>query len=54
MSEVVGVVTTGWQDADAIVDQLNARDPSGFGWQRDYWKKEVDVITKDDVPRRTP
>lgn len=46
MKEIVGIVTTGWMDADAIVDRLNSADEEkGFSWSRNYWKEEVQTLT---------
>lgn len=44
--EVMGVVLTGWQDADAIVDKLNDSDPDRRPWsrRRNYWKEEISII----------
>lgn len=44
--EVVGVVTTGWQDADAVVEKLNSEDDApSWSRRRNYWKEEVSALT---------
>lgn len=47
--ELVGVVLTGWEDANKVVDALNAQDHHTGFLRNPYWKQEVDVLTLDDV-----
>lgn len=42
--EVVGVVLTGWQDAQAVVDKLIAEDDEPHWGRNNYWREEVDVL----------
>lgn len=42
--ECVGVVTTGWQDADDVVARLNSEDDSKPLFGVNYWKEEIEVI----------
>jgi hypothetical protein len=43
--EIAGIVLTGWQDANDVVNRLRAADPDGD----DYWKEEVPVITPSNA-----
>jgi len=54
--EIVGVVTAGWEEADALVEALNLREAEGVGfdWRRNYWKVEVEVLTRHDAARLEP
>ncbi len=44
--EVVGVFIGDWQEADKVVDKLNAEDPDRNSWSKcwNYWKEEVETL----------
>jgi hypothetical protein len=49
--EVAGVVLTGWQDADLVVDRLNEADTDRPLMGRNYWKEEFTVLTPENCIR---
>lgn len=44
-SEVVGMFMGTYQEADALIERLNAADPSVKGGLYPYWRSEPTVLT---------